>query len=38
MTPWDRARTALSLLAIDPVGLGGIVVRGRRLMLAVFKA
>ena len=29
MTPWDRARTALSLLAIDPVGLGGIVVRGR---------
>lgn len=29
MTPWDRAQTALALLAIDPIGLGGIVARGR---------
>ncbi len=29
MTPWERAETALKLIAIDPTGLGGIVVRGR---------
>ena len=29
MTPWERAKTALSLLAIDPQGLGGIAVRSR---------
>ena len=26
---WDRATLAISLLAVDPVGLGGIVVRAR---------
>ncbi|MEM9585132.1 MAG: magnesium chelatase subunit D [Pseudomonadota bacterium] len=29
MTPWQRAELALNLLAIDPVGLGGITVRSR---------
>lgn len=27
--PWDRATLALSLLSIDPVGLGGLVLRAR---------
>lgn len=29
MTPWHRACTALALMAVDPVGLGGITVKGR---------
>ncbi|MEM9966931.1 MAG: magnesium chelatase subunit D [Pseudomonadota bacterium] len=29
MSPWDRACTALRLLQLDPVGLGGIVLRAR---------
>lgn len=29
MTPWERATLALSLLAIDPQSLGGLVVRAR---------
>ena len=29
MTPWERAQTALALVAIDPHGLGGITARGR---------
>jgi len=29
MTPWQRLTTALSLLAIDPVGLGGLIIRSR---------
>lgn len=29
MTPWDRATLALHLLAIDPMGLGGLVARAR---------
>ncbi len=29
MTAWDRHLRALQLLAVDPVGLGGIVVRSR---------
>ncbi len=29
MTPWERATLALSLLAIDPQNLGGMVIRAR---------
>ena len=29
MTPWQRLTTALSLLAIDPKGLGGLTIRAR---------
>lgn len=29
MTPWERAQTALAVMAMDPTGLGGITVRGR---------
>ena len=29
MTPWERATLALTLLAIDPQGFGGLVVRAR---------
>ncbi|MEO1679030.1 MAG: magnesium chelatase subunit D [Pseudomonadota bacterium] len=29
MTPWERATLALRLLAIDPVGLGGVWLRAR---------
>ena len=29
MTPWDRAMTALRLLALDPDGLGGIALHAR---------
>ncbi len=29
MGPWDRAMTALALLAIDPSGLGGMTLRAR---------
>lgn len=29
MTPWQRLTTAMSLLAIDPIGLGGLVIRAR---------
>lgn len=29
MTPWSRLTTALSLLEVDPEGLGGLVIRAR---------
>ncbi len=29
MTPWERTVTAIELLAIDPSGLGGLVIRAR---------
>jgi magnesium chelatase subunit D len=29
MTSWERAQTALALLAVDPTGLGGITVKAR---------